>query len=292
MTPLLLTLYNLLLGVLLAPLFAGLTRKLRARLHARHGPPVTQPYLDLLKLLGKQDRQVSNDWVYRWAPFITLAGAMAAALFVPMGLRAPMGGAGDGLVLIYLLTLSSAGVVLAGLSSHSPYAAAGASRELMLLLVVEPVLAAAFFTVSLRSGSLGIAGVPLLSVSVLVAALAFLLAVQAESAKLPFDLAEAETELMGGPAVEYSGPPLAAMQMALMVRQVVLAAFFATLFLPWPAHPVAALLLHPLKLLLILGGVEVAAVLSPRLKVGQALTFYQSIAALAVAGLVLAALGL
>ncbi|HYG59767.1 MAG TPA: NADH-quinone oxidoreductase subunit H [Symbiobacteriaceae bacterium] len=284
MNTLWLVLYNLAFALLLAPLYAGLTRKLRARLHARIGPPVTQPYLDLLKLLGKESTQVSRDLIYRFAPFVTLTGAIAAALFVPLGFPAPFGAAGDGLVLIYLLTLSSAGMVLAGLASHSPYASAGASREMMVLLVVEPVLAAAFFTVSLTTGSLAV-GPFTATWSAAVAAIAFLLALQAESAKLPFDIAEAETELMGGPAVEYSGPPLAALQWALMIRQVVLASFFSALFLPWWPY------LHPVKVLLVLVMVEVVAVLSPRIKISQAIRFYQGVAALAVIGLFLATLG-
>ncbi|MGE5675354.1 MAG: respiratory chain complex I subunit 1 family protein [Mycobacterium leprae] len=291
-------LYNLAFVLLLAPLFAGLTRKLRARLQGRVGPPIRQPYYDLLKLLGKTGNQVRPDYVHRLAPYLTLTGALAAGLFVPLGPRAPLGFAGDGLVLIYLLTLSSIGVVLSGLSSQSPFAAAGASREMMLLLVVEPVLAASFLTVGVRLHSLGLsevgdglagAGV---APSFLLAAVAFFLAVQAESAKLPFDIAEAETELMGGPLIEYAGSALAAAQWALMVRQMVLAAFFSALFLPWPAHlPWLAVLLTPLKMLGLLVVVEVVAVFSPRLRINQAIRFYEGVAVLACTGLLCAAIG-
>ncbi|HEY3364092.1 MAG TPA: NADH-quinone oxidoreductase subunit H [Symbiobacteriaceae bacterium] len=294
-----LILYNLAFALLAAPLFAGITRRLRARLHSRQGPPVLQPYHDILKLLGKTECRVTGDWAFRLAPMVVMAGAAAAALMVPMGARAPLSFGGDGLVLIYLLTFSAIGTVLAGLSSHSPYAGVGASREITLLLVVEPVMAASFFTVALRAGTLGLgqiaghlAGAGF-APSLIIASFASFLAMQAESAKLPFDIAEAETELMGGPFVEYSGTPLAAFQWALMVRHVVLASFFVALFAGTPSlnSPVMALLLHPVKVLIVLVLMEVVAALSPRLRIGQAIRFYEGAGILALAGLMFAIFG-
>lgn len=295
-------LYNLAFVLLLSPLYSGLMRKLRARLHSRKGPPVLQPYYDLFKLAGKEATWVSADPVHRLAPALVLTGALAAALLLPMGLPAPLGFAGDGLVLIYLLTFSAIGNVLAGLSSRSPFAGAGASREIMLLLVVEPVLAAAFFTFSLRAGSLGLGqiaeavGETGFSLSLLIGAVAAFLAVQAESAKLPFDIAEAETEIIGGPLVEYSGKPLAAFQWGMMIRHVVLASFFAALLGRWPESlwPEAAWLgpvLHPIKVLVILALTEIVAALSPRLKIRSAMHVYEGAGALAIAGLLIAIFG-
>jgi len=292
--------YNLAFVLLLAPLYAGINRKIRARVHSRQGPPVLQPYRDILKLLGKEDCQVSGDPAHRLAPYLVMTGALAAALLVPMGFPAPLGFSGDGLVLIYLLTFSAIGTVLAGLSSRNPFAGAGGSREIMLLLVVEPVLAAAFFTFGARAGSLGLAeiadgiGRGGFAPSLVVAALAAFLAVQAESAKLPFDVAEAETELIGGPFVEYSGPSLAAFEWALMVRRVVLASFLVVLLGHWPEGDLTWLgaLLHPVKVLVVLALTEVVAVLSPRLRIRQAMDFYEGAGLLAVVGLLIAIFGL
>ncbi|MBP2018902.1 formate hydrogenlyase subunit 4 [Symbiobacterium terraclitae] len=296
---LLTALYNLAFVLLLSPLYAGINRKIRARVHSRQGPPVLQPYRDILKLLGKEDCQVSDDPVHRLAPYLVLTGALAAALLVPMGFRAPLGFAGDGLVLIYLLTFSAIGTVLAGLSSRNPFAGAGASREIMLLLAVEPVLAAAFFTFGTRAGSLGLAEIARgiaqagFAPSLVVAALAAFLAIQAESAKLPFDVAEAETEIIGGPYVEYSGPSLAAFEWALMVRRVVLASFLVALLGAWPAEAPLwlAVLLHPVKVLVVLVLTELVAVLSPRVRIRQAIRFYEGAGVLAVAGLLVAIFG-
>lgn len=296
----LLVLYNLLFVLLLAPLFQGLTRKLRARLHSRQGPPILQPCRDLLKLASKEAVQVSGDPVYRLAPALVLTGALTAALLVPLGARAPLAFAGDGLVLIYLLTFSAIGTALAGLASRSPFAGAGASRELMLLLVVEPVLAAAFFTFGARAGSLSIADIGQaiggigFAPSLVIAAVTAFLALQAESAKLPFDIAEAETELIGGPFVEYSGKPLAAFTWALMMRQVVLASFFVSLFGHWPEGDLVwlGLLLHPVRVLAVLALTEVVAVLTPRLRIGQAIRVYEGAGVLALAGLLVAIYGM
>jgi len=296
---LLVALYNLAFVLLLAPLYAGINRKIRARVHSRQGPPVLQPYRDILKLMGKEDCQVSDDPIHRLAPYLVMTGALAAALLVPMGLRAPLAFAGDGLVLIYLLTFSAIGTVMAGLSSRSPFAGAGASREIMLLLAVEPVLAAAFFTFGTRAGSLGLAEIAAgvaakgFAPSLVVAALAAFLAIQAESAKLPFDVAEAETEIIGGPYVEYSGPSLAAFEWALMVRRVVLASFLVALLGAWPAGAPVWLgaLLHPVKVLVVLVLTELVAVLSPRVRIRQAIRFYEGAGVLAVAGLLVAIFG-
>lgn len=298
-----LIIFNLAFVLLLAPLFNGLTRKLRARLHSRKGPPILQPYYDLLKLAGKEDNRVSADPIHKLAPMIVLSGALCAALVVPLGMRAPLAFGGDGLVLIYLLTFSAIGTVLAGLSSRNPFAGAGASREIMLLLVVEPVMAAAFFTFGARVGSLGIAQIADgltgsgFSLSILIASLASFLAIQAESAKLPFDIAEAETEIIGGPFVEYSGKSLAAFEWALMIRHVVLASFFVTLLGHWPESTLAVggwlgLLLHPIKVLILLSLTEVVAVLSPRLKIRSAIRLYEGAGVLALAGLLVAIFGL
>lgn len=293
-------LYNLAFAMLLSPLYAGITRKLRARLHSRQGPSVLQPYYDLLKLMGKDDCQVSLDLLHRAAPMIVFTGAIAAAMLVPMGFRAPLDFGGDGLVLIYLLTFSAIGTVLAGLSSRNPFAATGASREIMLLLVVEPVMAAAFFTFAAKMGSLGLWEIATgvaekgWAPSLVIAFIAALLVIQAESAKLPFDIVEAETEIVGGPFLEYSGISLAAFEWAMMIRRVVLASLLAALMGQWPvgASPAVGLLLHPLKVLLVLCLVEVVAVLNPRVRITQAMRFYEGAGALALAGLLTAVFGM
>lgn len=72
-------LVNLILVVLLAPLFDGMIRKLKAVVQSRKGPPITQPYMDILKLLGKEDLSPGGGLVFRAAPIVSLAALLVAA---------------------------------------------------------------------------------------------------------------------------------------------------------------------------------------------------------------------
>jgi formate hydrogenlyase subunit 4 len=86
MTTVLYAFVNLILVVLLAPLFEGISRKLTARIQSRKGPPVVQPYYDLLKLLGKEDIEVGESPVLqRLAAYLSAAAILTVALLVPMG---------------------------------------------------------------------------------------------------------------------------------------------------------------------------------------------------------------
>ena len=101
-------------------------RKVTASLQSRQGPPLTQPYFDLLKLLGKEDIESGESPVMqRIAACLSLAAVLAVACLVPMGFPAPMNGAGDVILLIYLLTLCGICTLLGGLAAGSTYSLAG-----------------------------------------------------------------------------------------------------------------------------------------------------------------------
>ncbi len=131
---------NLALVVFVAPLYEGVIRKLKALVHSRKGPPFIQPYLDLLKLLGKEDLQVTQNPLFAFAPILTFGSILMAALFTPMGTNPPLGFSGDLIVLIYFLTLASVGIMLGGASSGSVYGSIGMGREMMLGMVVEIIV--------------------------------------------------------------------------------------------------------------------------------------------------------
>jgi formate hydrogenlyase subunit 4 len=212
---LLLGLVNVALTLLLSPLCEGIMRKLRAAIHSRKGPPFTQPYWDLLKLLGKEDLRTTGGVVYAALPAVTLASVLLLATLIPMGGGAPLAFAGDMIVVLYVAAMSAVLIMVAGFSSASPYASVGSSREMMMLLAVEPTLAVALTVGAFKAHTLALGGIvdwqvhngP--SVSLALGGVAFFLALQAVAAKLPFDIAEADQEIMGGPLVEQSGPRLA-----------------------------------------------------------------------------------
>jgi len=176
----------------------GIDRKVTARLQWRVGPPLYQPMIDCLKLLGKETVMpaVARGTGFLMMPLFGLAsGCVAATLLWAMNLR------------------------LGAAASGSPHAVVGASREMKLLISYELPLTIALVTAVVHTGGSFQIGriVEAQQQSGAVAAsvsgfLAFLVAIVCMEAKLglvPFDQAEAETELMAGVYTEYSGPPLA-----------------------------------------------------------------------------------
>jgi formate hydrogenlyase subunit 4 len=288
------------LALVLAPIYEGVMRKLRAALQSRAGPPLYQPYVDLLKLLGKEDLRSSGGWLYAVAPALTLAQVLVLATLVPMGAEPPLGFAGDMVVLLYVASVGVTLLALTGFASGSPYASVGGSREVMLLLCVEPVMAVCLVVGALKAGTLAVGGIlawhaghgP--AISMAIAGVALFLALQAQAGKLPFDIPEADQEIMGGPLVEQSGPRLALFRWALWTRQLVLALLLVELFLPWPRTGWLApdLLLALAKALAALVLVAVVDVVNPRLRIDQALGYYLRVGVCALAGLAFAVIGM
>ncbi len=292
-------LYNLVVVLLLSPLFEGVMRKTRAVIHSRQGPPVLQPYYDLMKLFVKETSEVQDNLIGRYAPLVCLASIMAAALFTPVGVAAPLGFAGDAIVLVYLLTVSAICIMLGGMATGSTYAYIGSCREMMLIMVVEPVLAITLITGAIKSGTLLLGGITDwyaaqgLTLSMVVAGVAFLFAAQAETAKLPFDLAEAETELMEGPLIEFSGRSLAFFKWAFFGKQVIFASLFVEIFAPWPktGYLLPDIVMHLLKITIVLLIVELMANINPRLKINQAIPCFAGVILFALAGMAIAIMG-
>ncbi len=300
--PILSGLLNVTAVLLLAPLFQGILRKITARIQSRQGPPVWQPYFDLLKLLGKEDIESGESPpMQRFAAYLSLATVLILACLVPMGFAAPMNGAGDVMLLIYLLTLSGICTLLAGLAAGSTYSLLGISREMMSMISLEPLLVVALITGALHvrslrldvvlNGSLysttGIAWSGLILLGVM------LLAFQAFVQRVPFDISEAETELMEGPLVEYSGPKLALFKYAQMGKLIIYSALFASLFLPWGSHlafPIGWLLFW-IKVLGLVLAVTLVAATHARYRIDQAIRYFATLLAVAVVGLVLATYG-
>ena len=146
---------NVILVLAAAPFFEGLIRKVTARIQSRQGPPLWQPYLDLLKLFGKEDIESGESPVLqRLGACLSLAAVLTLAWFVPMGATAPLSEAGDAILVIYLLTLCGISTLIAGLAAGSTYSLFGVSREMMCMLTLEPLLAVAMIVAAVEAGSL------------------------------------------------------------------------------------------------------------------------------------------
>ncbi len=294
---------NVAMVLLMAPLCQGILRKVTARIQSRQGPPILQPYFDLLKLLGKEDIESGETPVaQRAAAYASLAIVLTIACLVPMGFAPPLNAAGDVILLIYLLTLSSICTLLAGLAAGSTYPLLGVSREMMSMIALEPLLAVALIAGAVRIHSFRLETVLNGSVysgdgipwSGLVLLAVMSLSFQAFVQRVPFDIAEAETELMEGPLMEYSGPKLALFKYAQMVKLVIYSAMFIALFAPWGSalsFP-AAWVLFWLKVLVLVLLVTVVAATHARYRIDQAIRYFAALLVIALVGLALGTYGL
>jgi formate hydrogenlyase subunit 4 len=292
-------LLNVALALVLSPLCEGIMRKLRAAIHSRIGPPITQPYWDLFKLLGKEDLRSTGGVVYASLPAFTLGSVLLLAALIPMGTAAPLAFAGDMIVVLYVAAMSGVLVMLVGFASASPYASIGSSREMMMLLSVEPILAIALVVGAFKARTLALGGIvnwqvqngP--SISMAIGGVAFFLALQALAGKLPFDIAEADQEIMGGPLVEQSGPRLALFRWATWTKQLVLAFLLVEVFFPWPRLGIHLLdlMMTTVKVLVVLVLVAAIDVLNPRLRIDQAMGYFARVAFSSLAALAFAVIG-
>ena len=298
-TIVLLSLLNVGIALLLAPLFEGVLRKVRAAIHSRIGPPITQPYWDLLKLLGKEDLRGAGGVLYAVLPSLALGSLLLLAAMVPMGGATPLPFAGDMIVVLYVAAMSAVLIMLCGFASGSPYAVVGSSREMMLALSVEPVLAIALCVGAFKAKTLALDGMIAFqvgngpSISMAIAGLAFFLALQAQCGKLPFDIAEADQEIMGGPLIEQSGPRLALLRWAVWTKQLVLTFILVEVFLPWPRFGVfpVNLLVICIKVLAVLLLVALVDVVNPRVRIDQAMGYFVRVGLSSLSALAFAVIG-
>lgn len=208
-----LTFIAALIGLALTPvvggLLAGVDRRVTARLQSRFGPPILQPFYDVLKLLGKAP-MVVNSWQVMSAYIYVLSSALAVLLFFMQG---------DLLLLFFVMTIGAVFQVVGALSVPSPYAQVGAQRELLQMLAYEPLIIVVFVGISMATGSFKIADVYamdkplLLSMPFLFIALGYALTIKLR--KSPFDISachHAHQELVRGVLTEYSGPHLALLE--------------------------------------------------------------------------------
>ncbi len=190
---------NILLALLLAPLLGGIVHRVKARFAGRIGPPLLQPYHDLVKLLRKGAvYSRTTSWVFRLGPVMGLAAAAGCLTVLPIGgIPAPLAFPGDLLLLAYLMGLMRFVTITAALDTGSAFEGMGASREAWYSMLAEPALILGLAALAVHTGSASLSGMldglaigelagpggPLL---VLVAG-AFAIVLLAENARIPVD---------------------------------------------------------------------------------------------------------
>ncbi|MDH7552830.1 MAG: NADH-quinone oxidoreductase subunit H [Spirochaetota bacterium] len=296
----LLIVLNIVVFLGLAPLYEGIIRKLTAKVQSRQGPPIYQPYLDLLKLLGK-DNLVSDNWAFKLAPMMAFAAVTAVVTIVPIGFKANyLTHYADVITIVYLLTLAGISILLGALSSKNAYAMIGASREMITMIMVEPILAMTFILGAVRMKSLAIDAsmFSILSTgyswSVVLMLVVYLMALQAFVARQPFDISEAEVEILEGPFIEYSGPNYALFKYSMMLKQMFYAVLFVTVFMPF-LHTglfVLDLVLQLLAVAVIFVLIALLGSTNPRLRIDQAVKYYAVLIVISLCTIALSVYGI
>ncbi len=292
-------LFTAIVGLLLT----WVDRKITAVVQSRIGPPWYQPFADVGKLMAKKMVAPSGSSIgFFIAPLISIAGvALASALVFRALINPQTGFVGDVIVLLYLMTLPALALIIGGASSRSPFGAIGASREMSMVLAYEVGFLLSIITVIIQSKSIQLSGIIayqaahgaiVFSVSGFLALCIALLCVQAKLGFLPFDISEADTELIGGPLAEYSGSGLALFKISRAMMFFQLPAFVALLFLGANQLTLFSLIGLALKLLAVLALLILIKITHARLRLDQMLRlFWGRLAVVGLIAVVLAMVG-
>ena len=271
-----------LLTVVIGIIASWIARKVSALVQWRVGPPILQPFYDIAKLMGKEILipQEANRAVFVAAPLVGMAGVLLLsamlwhAAFVP-----ETGFVGDVIVAIYLLVLPSLALILGSSASASPHASLGTSREMKLVMSYELPLVLALVVVLIKTGGqLGLGAIAeqttALSISGMLAFLVSLLCIHAKLGFVPFDMAEAETELASGILMEYSGALLGVWKIMQMMMLVALPMFLVTVFMGGFGTTGTDLAWGIGKYVLVLVLVILIKNTNPRVRIDQAMKFF------------------
>jgi NADH-quinone oxidoreductase subunit H len=223
-------------------------RKLVARFENRIGPRWFQTLSDILKLLIKEEIQpaAANVTLFIVLPIVAMTGALTAALYVPLlGFAPAFSFNGDLIVTIYLLSLLTMCIGLAGWNSTSRFTMVGATRALTQLFSYEAPFMLALLGPAVVAGSWQISQVVSAADgrwALLTQPLGFVVAVIGLMGKLempPFDAPKAKTEIVAGALTEYSGRGLGLFHLAKQMELVVGLTLIAALYMGGVANPLA-----------------------------------------------------
>jgi NADH-quinone oxidoreductase subunit H len=242
-------------GLSLVPVVLLGERKLLGRFQGRYGPNrvgvfgVMQPLADIGKLLTKEQfrPRTSIGWLFRLAPMISIATAVAAFAIIPFGDTVDIFGTKTGLYGVdvsigplYLFAFGAVafyGIMLGGWSSGSKYSFLGSMRAAAQLISYEVSQALALVGVVMTAGTLSMTGIVNAQegmwyiVPQLAGFIIFLVASFAETNRAPFDLVEADAELVGGYNTEYGGGSFASYYFAEYLNVLVVSGVVTTVFL-------------------------------------------------------------
>ena len=248
---------HVMLALALPPLLLGVIGKTKALFAGRVGPPVLQPYYDLIKLFRKGSVfSTTTTWVFRAGPVVGLVTAAIAVLLVPLAnATAPISFTGDLILLAYLLGLGRFFTASAALDTGSAFEGMGAAREVTFACLAEPALFLGLLVLAKLSGSLHLADLvvngevqpgmlgsalvshwPTAGASLALVLLSWFVILLAENSRIPFDDPNTHLELTMIHEVmvlDHSGPALGMILYGAAIKLFVFAALVVRLAVPW-----------------------------------------------------------
>src|SRR6185503_14262290 len=212
----------------------GYTRLVRARLLRRRGPPLLQPYRDLIRLLRKEVVLAEQaSWLFRSSPYLVFAATWVAAALVPTFGRGLMfSWSADLIAIIAVLGSARFFLALAGMDIGTSFGGIGSSRESMFATLAEPAMLMIVFTLALIAGSTQLSTMAAfmnspevgLRVSLGLGLIALIIVAIAENARIPVDNPSTHLELTmvhEAMVLEYSGRHLAVIELAAALKLLV-----------------------------------------------------------------------
>lgn len=260
-------------------------RKLYARFQNRIGPPWFQPFADFIKLLAKQEIIPShaNARMFGVAPLFALASSITAFLYIPLWSTVSLFPfSGDIIVVLYLLTVPTLAFFIGGWYSTSLFARIGSVRSVIQLFAYEVPLFMSMLAAALLSNSWSLSEIaafynrhPVYSLLNVVGFIVSLIALLGKLEKTPFDIPEAETEIVAGTFTEYSGRLLAIIRLTLNIEMVVGASLLAAIFLPFglTLAPAQGFIFFLIKVLFIIALIALLRSIFARMRIDQMVSF-------------------
>jgi NADH-quinone oxidoreductase subunit H len=286
-------------------LASWIDRKVTARIQWRVGPPIFQPFFDIVKLLGKEISVPKGGarWTFLFSPLIAFASvSLVSTLLWRIIISPSTTYVGDLIVVIYLLTIPSLCIIISGAASANPLSSLGASREMKMILSYElPFILVLFVPVIQAGGAITLGNILLwqkahhiifFSPSGVLALIVAIICMQAKLGLVPFDIPEAEAEIIAGPYTEYSGAPLALYKLTGWMTLFVLPIFLTVMFLGGITFSGMSILWGILKYVALLVIIILIRNTNPRLRIDQAMRlFWGPVLALALLAVILSFLG-
>jgi len=239
-------LFQTLLAVLVAPLMLGWVNRCRAWLQNKSAPSLLQPYRTLFKLFRKEAVLAQNaSWLFRLAPYVVFGCMVLAVSIVPvLAIDLPFSPAADVIALVGLLATARVFMALASMDIGTAFGSLGARREMLIASLAEPALLMVFFTPALISHSTALTTIVevlghraiTIHPSLAFAAVAFVMVLLAENARIPVDNPATHLELTmihEAMLLEYSARHLALMEWAHALKLMTYTCIGIALFLPW-----------------------------------------------------------